>query len=138
MGAVAALAVAATCATARVNPAIYAHALKAPLAWAGVALFLGGLGMVFSALRRGRALMAFLGSGAFILGILAATAACVWPVMLRSTLDPAFSLDAFNASAGAYGLKSGLKWWLVGFPLALGYFAVLFRLHRGKVGAGGY
>jgi cytochrome d ubiquinol oxidase subunit II len=131
--AVAALALAATWATAHVNGAVYANFFRAPLAWVGLALFLGGLAIVVAGLRRNHCLLAFLGSGAFILGILAATAACVWPVMLRSTLDPAWNLTALNASAGAGGLKAGLKWWVVGFPLVLGYFAYLFHLHRGKV-----
>ena len=132
-GAVMVLALLATVATAKVNPAVYANLPHAPLAWAGLALFLGGLGVVFANLRSGGGLPAFLGSCAFILGLLAATAGCVWPVLLRSTLDPAFNLDAFNASAGAYGLRTGLKWWLVAFPVVLAYFAVLFRIHRGKV-----
>jgi cytochrome d ubiquinol oxidase subunit II len=67
------------------------------------------------------------------LGLLATTAACVAPVMLRSTLDPAYSLTAENAAVSAHGLRTGLKWWLVGFPIAILYFVMLFRLHRGKV-----
>ena len=129
--AVAGLALAATLATAAVNPAIPANLPHAPLAWVGIALFLAGLG----AARAQRPLVAFLGSSAFILGLLVATAASVWPVMLHSNLDPAFDLTARNASVSAYGLKAGLKWWCLGFPLALGYFAFLFRTHRGKVQA---
>jgi cytochrome d ubiquinol oxidase subunit II len=86
-------------------------------------------------IKRERFLLAFLGSGAFIIGILAASAACVYPVMLKSTLDPAFDLTALNASVGGYGLRMGLVWWLIGFPIALGYIAFLFRFHRGKVKA---
>jgi cytochrome d ubiquinol oxidase subunit II len=133
--AVTALALLATWATARVNPAVYANFAQSPLAWIGLGLFLAGLGAVGTGLRLERPLLAFLGSGAFILGILAATAACVWPVMLRSTLNPAWSLTALNASASPAGLKAGLGWWLVGFPIVLGYFAVLFRIHRGKAQA---
>ena len=55
--------------------------------------------------------------------------------MLRSTLDPAFDLTALNASVGQHGLRVGLAWWLLGFPIALGYMAFLFRFHRGKVSA---
>ena len=133
--AVAGLAMLATWGTARVNPSVYHNLPHAPLAWVGLALFLGGLAVVFAGLRNGRFLQAFLGSGAFIIGLLAATAASVWPVMLRSTLDPAWSLTALNASSSAHGLKVGLAWWAVGFPLALGYFACLFWLHRGKTEA---
>ena len=28
-----------------------------------------------------------------------------------------------------------LRWWVVGAPLAVAYFVLLFRLHRGKVTA---
>jgi cytochrome d ubiquinol oxidase subunit II len=129
------LAALATWATSFVNPALYRNLPHAPLAWVGMALFLGGLAAVFAGLRGERYLAAFLGSGAFIIGILAATAACVWPVMLPSTLDPAASLTAYNACAAPHGLRAGLAWWVIGFPLALLYFACLFRLHRGKVAA---
>ena len=133
--AVAVLTLLVTFATAKVNPAVYHNFPHAPLAWVGLALFLGGLAVVFTGLRRKRYLLAFLGSGAFIIGILAATAASVWPVMLRSTLDPAWNLTALNASSAAFGLRAGLKWWVVGFPIVLAYFAYLFRIHAGKVKA---
>jgi cytochrome d ubiquinol oxidase subunit II len=127
--------VVATYATSVVNPGIFLNLLKAPLAWVATLLFLAGLGFVFAGIRGERFLMAFLGSGAFILGIMAASAACVYPVMLKSTLDPAFDLTALNASVGLHGLRSGLVWWLIGFPLAIGYAIFLFRFHRGKVKA---
>ena len=127
--------VAASAATTRVNPAILHNLPGAPLAWIAILLYLAGLGLVFLGLGRERYLLAFLGSGAFILGLLAASAACVFPVMLRSTLNSAFDLTALNASVGGHGLRTGLVWWLLGFPLALGYVAFLFRFHRGKVAA---
>ena len=125
----------ATLATARVNPDIYANLPKAPLAWIATAIFLGGLVLNFFAQLRGKHGLAFIGSAAFILGLLAATAACVFPVMLKSTLDPAFNLTAFNASSSVEGLKKGLGWWFLGFPIAIGYVIFLLRLHKGKVKA---
>ena len=122
-------------ATAVVNPGIFQNLPRAPLGWLATLILLAGLATVFFALRRGHFLTAFLGSGAFILGLLAASAACVYPVMLRSTLDPAFDLTALNASVGSYGLRTGLVWWLIGFPIAIGYLTFLFRFHRGKVKA---
>jgi len=124
-----------TLATKVVNPAIFDTFPKAPLAWLFFIVYVAGLGLVFLGLSRKRHLLAFLGSGAFILGILATTAACVFPVMLRSTLNPDWSLTAYNASVEAHGLKAGLVWWLIGFPIVLVYFGYLFRLHRGKVKA---
>jgi cytochrome d ubiquinol oxidase subunit II len=28
-----------------------------------------------------------------------------------------------------------VKWWFLGFPIAVAYFVFLFRIHRGKVKA---
>ncbi len=125
----------ATGATSVVNPGIFRGLARSPLAWGFTAFFVAGLSLVFLGLRRQRFLLAFLGSGAFILGILAASAASLYPVMLKSTLDPAFDLTALNASVGHHGLRTGLVWWLLGFPLAIGYAGFLFRFHRGKVKA---
>jgi cytochrome d ubiquinol oxidase subunit II len=125
----------ATLATAQVNSAIYARLPQAPLAWIALLIVAFGLIAIFAGQLRGKPLLAFIGSGAFILGLLAATAACVFPVMLRSTLNPDWSLTAHNAATSHYGLMAGLGWWCVGFPLAIAYFVLVFRLHRGKVKA---
>lgn len=125
----------ATFATRAVNPAILEALPSRPLGILSLLIAAAGLAAVYMGQAKDRHLLAFLGSGAFLLGLLAATAACVFPVMLRSTVDPAYSLTAFNASADAHGLASGLKWWFIGFPLALGYLALLFHLHRGKAKA---
>lgn len=121
-----------TFATSQVNPDLYANLPRAPLAWLASVIFLGGLVLVFTAQLRKRYGLAFIGSMAFILGLLAATAACVFPFMLKSTLDPAWSLTAHNASSSLDSLGKGLGWWFLGFPIAVGYFIFLFRLHRGK------
>ncbi len=134
-GAVVLLWVAASYATAVANPSIYRNLPNAPLAWVATLIFLGGLAVVFLGIKREKHLLAFLGSGAFILGILAATAANVYPVMLKSTLDSAFDLTALNSSVGHHGLRTGLYWWVIGFPIAIGYVIFLFRFHRGKVKA---
>jgi cytochrome bd ubiquinol oxidase subunit II len=103
-----------------------------PLAWLSLALAMTGLVLVAQGLVQRRDGRAFLGSCAFLTGMLAATAVCVFPVMLRS-LDPAIpSLTAYNSSVPATSLETAFRWWIVGFPLAVIYFVVLFRLHRGK------
>jgi cytochrome d ubiquinol oxidase subunit II len=125
----------ATIATAKVNPDIYKNLPSAPLAWISILIFMAGLATVFWGQSRRRYLLAFVGSAAFIVGLLAATAACVFPVMLKSSLDPAWSLTAYNAAVSPHGLRTGAKWWFLGFPVALAYFVFLFRIHRGKVKA---
>lgn len=124
-----------TLATGKVNPDIYANLAHAPLAWLGLSVFLLGLVTLFVGQLARRPGVAVLGSAAFIIGILAATAGSVFPVMLKSTLDPAWSLTAYNTAVGQHGLRTGLKWWVFGFPIAVGYAIFLFRIHRGKVKA---
>lgn len=129
------LGVAVTIATATVSPGTYENLPRAPLAWLGLSLFVISIVIVFVARYRGKDLVAFLGSSAFIFGILFATAGTMFPVMLRSTVDPGFSLTAYNASSSRNALVASAKWWFLGIPLVLAYFAIVFRLHRGKVKA---
>jgi hypothetical protein len=48
------------------------------------------------------------------------------------------SLTTANAAAPADGLRSAFFWYVPGVLLALGYFALLARLHRDKARAGDY
>jgi cytochrome d ubiquinol oxidase subunit II len=121
-----------TLATARVNPALFAALPGRRFGWLGLALALGGILTVFIATARARPRAAFLGSSAFLTGLLVATAACLFPVLLRSTGSAGRDLTAFNSGSTASGLRVALGWWAIGFPLAAIYFAVLFRLNRGK------
>jgi len=125
----------ATLATLQVAPGLLRNALARPLALLCTLLFLAGLAVSFTARRQGRELLAFLGSAAFLVGLLAATAAALYPTWLASTLDPAWSLTARNAAAAPQSLRAGLLWWPPGFVLAAVYFVILFRLHRGKAQA---
>jgi len=121
-----------TWATVRVNPAMREHFVARPFAWLLAAAAIAGLAAVFAGERNERALVSFLGSSSVIGGLLAATAACLFPVMLQASAGGP-SIDAQAANAGAAGLRTALGWWLLGAPLAVGYFALLFRIHRGKV-----
>lgn len=124
----------ASFATARLAPQMVDHLAARPLAWAATALFLAGLGGTLLARRAGRDLAAFVASCAFLFGLLAATAAVLYPTMLRAaTVAP--SLTAQNAAAAPHSLRVALLWWPVGLLLAIGYYVVLFRLHRGKAQA---
>jgi len=121
-----------TLATMHVNREMFAALPRRPLAWLSVLVAVGGLISVGTGLRGRRERRAFLGSCAFLAGMLAATAACVFPVMLRSVGGLGHSLDAYNSSVPARSLEVALAWWSVGFPLAVLYFVILFRIHRGK------
>ncbi len=120
-----------TIATGSVNPGFFSGFAGRPLAWLSGLLALGGLVVSSLAVRRGRDLTAFLGSCAFLAGVLAATAAGMFPVLLR---DPrgAASITAYVAANDAASLHAALGWFLVGMPLAIAYTVIVFRMHRGR------
>jgi cytochrome d ubiquinol oxidase subunit II len=122
-----------TVATAWVNTPMLATVVQRPLAWIAIAAAIGGLVTVWLALRSGRMLRAFFGSCAFLAGMMGATAACLFPVMLRAIGDESRSLTAYNSTVPAEGLSIAFRWWSVGLLLAVAYFVFIFRIHRGKV-----
>jgi len=111
---------------------MYDVLLDRPLAWLALLVALGGLVSVALGLRGNRPLQAFLGSSAFLAGLLGATAALVFPVMLRATGGDRLSLTAYNSAVPAASLRVAFRWWAIAAPLAVTYFVVLFRVHRGK------
>jgi cytochrome d ubiquinol oxidase subunit II len=126
---------AVTLGTARVNREFLPALARRPLALALGATALAGLVALFAGLARGRDRAAFLGSCVFLAGLSAATAAAVYPVMLRSAEDAALSMTVQSAAGDPSGLRVALAWFAIGFPLALAYLAALFRMHRGKAAA---
>jgi cytochrome d ubiquinol oxidase subunit II len=81
-GPLAAIWIGATVATAWVAPSVYENLATRPLAWMATLLAIVGVVVAVLARIRGRDLTAFLGSCALLVGLLAATAACVFPTML--------------------------------------------------------
>src|SRR5262249_38208840 len=122
-----------TWATREACPVAFVGIGHRPLAWLGAGAAVLGLIAAFSGLRSGRPLAAFLGSCSFIAGLLGATSALTFPVLLPSTGDSARSITAYAAASPAASLRTAMGWFSIGVPLAIGYFVVLFRLHRGKV-----
>jgi cytochrome d ubiquinol oxidase subunit II len=84
-------------------------------------------------LRMGRDLAAFLSSTAYVAGMLVGAAFAMYPYLLRATTNPSYSLTIYNAKTGAYSLRVGLIWWVVGMAFAIAYFTFLYRSFQGKV-----
>src|SRR5262249_43244566 len=118
--------------TRTASPDTFATFGQRPLAWLGGACALLGIAAAVSNLRKGYGLSAFLGSCAFIAGILGATAAMTYPVLLRAHGDPTRSITAPAVASAPTALRTALAWFSVGALLALTYFVTVFRLHRGK------
>jgi cytochrome bd ubiquinol oxidase subunit II len=83
--------------------------------------------------RRQCDMAAFLASSLFILTMLGSVAFGMYPYILVSTTDPAFSLTAFNAATDSFGLAAGLTWFVGGFALVLAYQVYVHHAFRGKV-----
>jgi cytochrome bd ubiquinol oxidase subunit II len=121
-----------TLATHAVNPTLLPALPGRPLAWGSIVLAAGGIAWALRSGARGRSLAAFLGSCAFLAGMLGATAACLFPVMLRALPDASRSITVYGGGATLHGLRTALVWWSIGFPIAGIYFATLFHLHRAR------
>ena len=78
---------------------------------------------------------AFFASCLYLVGMLTSVVFGVYPMVLPAR-NPAYSLTIEGAKAGAYGLKVGLIWWIVGMILAAGYFTYVYRSFAGKVEVG--
>jgi cytochrome bd ubiquinol oxidase subunit II len=123
-----------TAVTFRIQPQVLANFKTWPAGFILPALAVAGIAGVQFELRRGKELNAFLASCAYLLGMLTSVVFGVYPMVLPAR-NPAYSLTITNAKAGAYGLKIGLIWWVVGMALATVYFVYVYRTFAGKVAA---
>ncbi|MDB4938116.1 MAG: Cytochrome d ubiquinol oxidase subunit [Labilithrix sp.] len=122
-----------TAATAATQPAHFAELTHRPWLWPVPALSIACAMLCPRAIARGEEGRAFVLSCAFIAGLLAATVGTLYPVLLRSTIDPRYTIDAYNAASPRATLVIGLVVWLPAMALAIGYFTYLYRSFRGKV-----
>jgi cytochrome d ubiquinol oxidase subunit II len=130
-----ALVVAVTVGTFLYVPSFFAPVMQRPWIWPLPLLGLALGGWVLRSLSRDRTRSAFLASCGFLACFLVATATALFPTILRSTVNTAFSLDTTSATA-AGTLEVGLGFWVVGIGLVIGYFTYLFRAMRGKTTVG--
>lgn len=127
----------ATALTAAISPFLFQKAGN-PLFWLLSAAVLAAIVGIPLALRAGRDRAAFLSSAATIVCAILVTALSAFPVLVPSRTDLAYSLTAYNASSSPLTLTVMLVIALAGMPLVIGYTAVIYRVFKGKVRAGGY
>jgi cytochrome d ubiquinol oxidase subunit II len=135
--AVAALTAGVTIASFRIQPHLASSFHERPWGYLFPALALAG----WVGIRFARSEMkAFLGSGLYVLGMLASVAFGLFPYVLPSTTDPQLSLTVYNTATAEYGLRIGLGWWIPGMLLAAAYTIFTHRTFAGKVRVdeGGY
>jgi cytochrome d ubiquinol oxidase subunit II len=103
------------------------------------AVALWALAAQFAGQRAGAWRRAFAASCVFVAGLLATTAAALYPSLLPAREGRPFGLTIHNAASGDQALKTALFWWPVGIALAVVYFALAYRhflLRRGSQAGG--
>jgi cytochrome d ubiquinol oxidase subunit II len=128
---VVAMTVVVTFFTMQVQPQVPSNLAVHPWGYIFPALSVCGLLMILARGRRDR--LGFLGSCAYLIGMLTSAAFGVFPYVLPGRPDAGLSLTIHNAATSQYGLTVGLMWWIPGMLLALGYAAFVYRHFAGKV-----
>jgi cytochrome d ubiquinol oxidase subunit II len=131
--ATAVLAAALTAATFGVRPALLHNFRAAPGLLAVPAVAAAGLALAPWYHRRREDGRAFLCSAGVIAGLLAATAAGLYPNLLPSSLGDSGSLTVANAAAPPGSLLPALLWMIPGMILFGVYQIVVYRVFRGRV-----
>jgi cytochrome d ubiquinol oxidase subunit II len=119
--------------TSSIHPEMWDNFAHHVWGWIFPALGVAGLAGMFFFNRTKDDFRAFLSSAAFIAGMLASTAFGMFPILLRSSLDPKFNLTVWNSATHEYGMSVAIVWWTPGILLAMGYFTYIFRKYRGKL-----
>jgi cytochrome d ubiquinol oxidase subunit II len=119
--------------SAAVRPDVLGHALHNPFWWLGLLVVCAAVSVLVSGLATRREMRAFVGSNLLLVGLLATSAAAIFPVVLHSTLAPENSLSAYDVAAGANSLAYAAIWWPIAFALAAAYFVFVSRRYAGKV-----
>jgi len=88
---------------------------------------------IFRNIRRNYFGWAFLGSCANIALLLALFASGLFPDLLRSSIDPAYSLTIFNTASSLKTLVVLTIIVLIGLPLVVAYTTWIYHVFRGKV-----
>lgn len=117
-------------------PQAVANFEQYPAAWIIVVLNVLAIANIPRAVYLGRPLYAFISSSCTIAALVFLLAAAVFPNLVVSTMDPAFSLDIYNAASSqkTLGIMSIIA--LTGMPIVLSYTAVIYWTFRGKVELG--
>lgn len=112
---------------------LYANYLAQPVLFAIVGLAVAALVLVKVFLASEKYWRAWFASAVFMLGVTYFGIVGLYPIMLPSTLDPAFSIDLQGAASSPLTLKIMLGLALVFVPVVLAYQIKVNLLFKGQV-----
>ena len=123
----------ATSATIFVSPFLFEGMLSNPLFWVLFLLLLGSVIALPVLLKAKRFFLAFLASSAMIASMIGLSAVSLFPRLVPSVTDLAYSLTIRNASSTPATLTVMLVIALIGMPIVIGYTFFIYRVFKGKV-----
>lgn len=123
----------ATIASYLVAPYLFESVFSRISFWICAVIGLAGIVYVPLAIRQEKAFPAFLASSAAIAGLIGIALTSMFPNLLPSSLDLAYSLTAYNASSTPKTLMNMLIIALIGMPLVIAYTTIIYRIFKGKV-----
>ena len=103
------------------------------IAWVAVILNILAIANIPRAIYQGRPLYAFFSSACTISALTFLFGAALYPNLMVSSLDPAWSLTIYNAASSVKTLEFMRIIAFVGMPFVISYTAVVYWLFRGKV-----
>ncbi len=103
-----------------------------PLLWLFLIILLGAIVCIPIALKAKRYFRAFLSSSVTVACLIGIAAVSMFPKVVPSITDPAYSLTIYNASSTPRTLTAMLIIALIGMPIVIGYTAYIYRVFKGK------
>lgn len=104
-----------------------------PIFWVLLIALFAGIMFIPIAIKAGRYGYAFLSSSVMIAMMLLLSALSLFPRLVPSSVDLAYSLTIYNASSTPRTLLTMLIIALLGMPFVVGYTIFIYRVFRGKV-----
>lgn len=120
------------------RPEVTRHFADFPAGWAAVVFNVLAIANIPRAIYKGRPFYAFLSSALAILGLVFLFGAALYPNLVVSSIDPAFSLTIYNAAASEKTLGLMALFAAIGMPMVLTYTAIVYWTFRGKVQLGDF
>ena len=114
-------------------PHLSDHLLSNPVLFIVPVLAFLSIANIPRLVSKSRYLHAFLFSSLTMSLLLILVAIEIYPVMLPSTIDPAYSITVFNAASSVKSLQTMLIIVLIGGPLVAFYTFFVYKTFRGKV-----
>lgn len=129
----AALFILSTVATFLVSPYLIEGAPGNPLWWLSLMIFLAAVVYLPLAMRGAKYFHAFLASSASIIGLIGLAAVGLYPRLVPSFTDLAYSLTIYNAASTPRTQMAMLIIALIGMPVVIGYTSFVYWVFKGKV-----